>query len=49
LKINGNLSLSTLFSTNIGELYDRKFSKLLKKYDEIAKNRQKTLSRRYKK
>ena len=56
-KLALDLGLNTLFATNLGELYGRKFSRLLKKYDEIvsllSKNRQKqrlkTLSRRYKK
>jgi len=56
-KLALDLGLNNLFATNIGELYGRKFSKLLKKYDEIvsllSKNRQKqrlkTISRRYKK
>jgi len=56
-KLALDLGLNNLFATNIGELYGRGFSKLLKKYDEIisnlAKNRQKqklkTLSRKYKK
>ena len=56
-KLALDLGLNNLFATNIGELYGRNFSKLLKKYDEIvsllAKNRQKqklkTLSKKYKK
>jgi len=56
-KLALDLGLNNLFATDIGELYGRGFSKLLKKYDEIisnlAKNRQKqklkTLSRKYKK
>jgi putative transposase len=56
-KLALDLGLNNLFATNIGELYGRKFSRLLKKYDEIvsllAKNRQKqklkTLSKKYKK
>ena len=56
-KLALDLGLNNLFATNIGELYGRGFSKLLKKYDEIvsnlAKNRQKqklkTLSIKYKK
>ena len=56
-KIALDLGLNNLFATNNGDLYGRKFSKLLKKYDEIvtelAKNRQKqklkTASKRYKK
>jgi len=56
-KLALDLGLTNLFASNLGELYGRNFSKLLKKYDEIiallAKNRQnqklKTLSKRYKK
>jgi len=56
-KLALDLGLNNLFATNLGELYGRNFSKLLKKYDEIitllAKNRQKqklrTLSKKYKK
>jgi putative transposase len=56
-KLALDLGLNNLFATNIGELYGRKFSRLLKKYDKIvsllAKNRQKqrlrTLSKKYKK
>ena len=56
-KLALDLGLNNLFATNLGELYGRHFSKLLKKYDEIisllAKNRQKqrlkTLSKKYKK
>ncbi len=56
-KLALDLGLNNLFATNLGELYGRNFSKLLKKYDEIitllGKNRQKqklrTLSKRYKK
>ncbi len=56
-KLALDLGLNNLFATNLGELYGRNFSKLLKKYDEIitilAENRQKqklrTLSKRYKK
>ena len=56
-KLALDLGLNNLFATNLGELYGRNFSKLLKKYNEIitilAKNRQKqklrTLSKRYKK
>ena len=56
-KLALDLGLNNLFATNLGELYGRKFSKYLKKYDEIvsllSKNRQKqklrTLSKRYKK
>jgi putative transposase len=55
-KLALDLGLNNLFATNIGELYGRKFSRLLKKYDKIvsllAKNRQKqrlrTLSKKYK-
>jgi putative transposase len=56
-KIALDLGLNNLFATNNGDLFGRKFSKLLKKYDkivtELAKNRQKqklkTASKRYKK
>lgn len=56
-KLALDLGLNNLFATNIGELYGRNFSRLLKKYDEIVsilgKNRQKqklkTLSKKYKK
>ena len=56
-KIGLDLGLNNLFATNLGELYGRHFSKLLKEYDDIisllAKNRQKqkirTLSKKYKK
>ena len=56
-KLALDLGLNNLFATNLGELYGRNFSKLLRKYDEIivllAKNRQKqrlrTLSKKYKK
>lgn len=56
-KLALDLGLNNLFATNLGELYGRNFSKLLKKYDEIVsllgKNRQKqklkTVSKKYKK
>jgi len=56
-KLALDLGLNNLFATNLGELYGRNFSKLLKQYDEVitllAKNRQKqrlrTLSKKYKK
>jgi len=56
-KLALDLGLNNLFATNIGELYGRNFSRLLKEYDKIitllAQNRQKqklkTVSRKYKK
>jgi hypothetical protein len=35
-KLALDLGLNNLFATNLGELYGRNFSKLLKKYDEIV-------------
>jgi len=56
-KLALDLGLNNLFATNIGELYGRNFSRLLKEYDKIitllAQNRQKqklkTVSKKYKK